>query len=80
MSNESTDRTELRFAVPGMTCRHCVSAVQGEIAKVPGVETVSVDLDTKAVVVVGAGVDRDLVWAAVDEAGYEAVGSPGVHP
>jgi copper chaperone CopZ len=74
MSNESTTMPELRFAVPGMTCGHCVVAVRGEIAKVPGVETVSVDLDTKAVVVAGAGVDRDLVWAAVDEAGYEAVG------
>jgi copper chaperone CopZ len=71
MSNEIT---ELRFAVPGMTCCHCVSAVRGELAKVPGVEAVSVDLDTKTVVVTGTGVDRDLVWAAVDEAGYEAVG------
>jgi copper chaperone len=66
--------TELRFAVPGMTCGHCVAAVRGEIAKVPGVERVSVDLATKAVVVAGTGVDRDLVWAAVEEAGYEAVG------
>jgi copper chaperone len=64
---------ELRFAVRGMTCGHCVNAVRAEIEKVPGVETVAVDLETKAVVVLGAGVDRELVWAAVDEAGYEAV-------
>lgn len=65
---------ELRFSVPGMTCDHCVAAVRGEIARVRGVEAVSVDLDTKLVVVKGEGVDRGAVWAAVDEAGYEAVG------
>ena len=64
---------ELRFAVPGMTCGHCVIAVRAEIEEVPGVETVAIDLETKDVVVRGSGVDRELVWAAVDEAGYEAV-------
>ena len=64
---------ELRFSVPGMTCGHCVAAVRWEIEQVPGVESVTVDLDTKAVVVTGTGVDRAAVWAAVDEAGYEAV-------
>ena len=64
---------ELRFSVPDMTCGHCVTAVRSEVEKVTGVEDVSVDLDTKAVVVRGVGVDREAVWAAVDEAGYEAV-------
>jgi copper chaperone CopZ len=63
----------LRFMVPGMTCAHCVAAVRGEIEKVPGVEGVEVDLETKAVEVTGTSVDRPAVWAAVDEAGYEAV-------
>jgi copper chaperone len=61
----------LRFSVPGMTCGHCVAAVRGEIEKVPGVRTVDVDLETKAVVVTGAAVDPVAVAAAVDEAGYE---------
>jgi copper chaperone len=63
----------LRFAVPGMTCGHCVAAIRGEIEKVPGVQTVDVDLETKAVVVTGSAVDPAAVKAAVDEAGYEAV-------
>lgn len=63
----------LEFKVPGMTCGHCVAAVSGEISKVPGVADVAVDLETKSVVVTGADVDRDAVWAAVDEAGFEAV-------
>lgn len=66
--------SELRFSVPGMTCGHCVAAVRDEVAKVPGVATVQVDLDSKAVMVSGDGLDRDAIWAAVDEAGYEAVG------
>jgi copper chaperone len=63
----------LRFSVPGMTCGHCVAAVRGEIEKVPGVRTVLVDLETKAVVVTGAALDPVAVAAAVDEAGYELV-------
>jgi copper chaperone len=63
----------LRFAVPGMTCGHCVAAVRGEIEKVRGVRTVDVDLETKAVVVTGSAVDPAAVRAAVDDAGYEAV-------
>jgi copper chaperone CopZ len=63
----------LRLSVPGMTCGHCVAAVRGEIEKVPGVQTVDVDLETKAVVVTGSAVDPAAVEAAVDEAGYEAV-------
>jgi len=64
---------ELRFSVPGMTCSHCVTAVRGELERVPGVVDVDVDLATKQVVVRGHGVDRETVRAAVDAAGYEAV-------
>ncbi len=62
----------LELKVPGMSCGHCEAAVKGEIAKLPGVVSVSVDLDTKAVVVVGEGLDWAAIAAAVDEAGYEA--------
>lgn len=64
---------ELRFSVPGMTCGHCVAAVDGEVRKIDGVEGVDIDLDTKAVVVRGRGIDWAAVEAAVDEAGYEVV-------
>lgn len=66
--------SELRFQVPGMTCGHCVSAVQTELAAVPGVLSVEVDLETKNVVVSGSSIDTKAVIAAVDEAGFEAVG------
>ncbi|CAB4794374.1 MAG: heavy-metal-associated domain-containing protein [Actinomycetota bacterium] len=66
--------SEVRFLVPGMTCGHCVNAVSTELSSVPGVETVEVDLETKTVVVIGARIDPNDLIAAVDEAGYEAVG------
>jgi copper chaperone len=62
-----------RFAVPGMTCGHCVAAVRGEIERLPGVWSVDIDLESKVVVVNGTDVDPDAVRAAIDEAGYEAV-------
>ena len=66
--------SELRFQVPGMTCGHCVSAVRTELSGVPGVHAVEVDLDTKSVVVRGDVLDTQAIVAAVDEAGFEAVG------
>jgi copper chaperone len=63
---------ELRFFVPDMTCGHCVVAVRSEIEKITGVRTVDVDLESKAIVVVGQNVSREAVWSAVEEAGYVA--------
>jgi copper chaperone CopZ len=63
---------ELRFFVPDMTCGHCVAAVRTELGKVPGVRTVDVDLESKAVVVTGQNISRDAVWNAVEEVGYVA--------
>jgi copper ion binding protein len=60
------------YIVSGMTCGHCVHAVQTEVGAVPGVTAVDVDLDTKEVVVHGDGVDDAAVRAAIVEAGYEA--------
>jgi copper chaperone len=59
------------FHVPGMTCGHCRSAVETEVRKVIGVESVDVDLDSKHVRIVGAGLDRAVLVAAIDEAGYD---------
>jgi copper chaperone CopZ len=60
------------YIVSGMSCGHCVQAVQAEVGAVPGVTGVDVDLDTKEVVVHGDGVDDAAVRAAIVEAGYEA--------
>ena len=62
----------IEFLVPGMTCSHCVAAVTEELQRVDGVTSVAIDLPSKSVVVVGDRLDRAQLWAAVDEAGYEA--------
>jgi len=58
------------YAVEGMTCEHCVRSVTEEVAEVPGVAAVEVDLASGRMVVRGAAVDDAAVRAAVDEAGY----------
>jgi copper chaperone CopZ len=62
------------FQVQGMTCGHCERAITQEIARVPGVCSVDVDLPAGTVTVsVGTAVDRADIAAAVDEAGYALV-------
>jgi copper chaperone len=63
------------FTVTGMTCGHCVAAVTEEVGALDGVTDVRVDLGTGEVAVVSTRpLERELVAAAVVEAGYELVG------
>lgn len=64
--------TTSTYDVKGMTCGHCVSAVSSELAKLPGVYDVAVDLDTGKVTVASAQpLDAESVRGAIDEAGFE---------
>jgi len=63
--------SEILLSVPDMSCDHCVRAISSEVAVVPGVETVDVQLAAKTVRVTGTA-SEDAVRAAVVEAGYEA--------
>lgn len=63
------------YEVSGMTCGHCVSAVDAEVGQVGGVHTVGVDVDTGILTVSGEGFTDEGVRAAVDEAGYQVVGA-----
>lgn len=69
----SADNRE--YAVDGMTCGHCVMAVTEEVELVPGVTGVDVDLESGRVVVRGDGFSDEAIREAVDEAGYEVLGS-----
>ena len=64
---------EITYTVDGMSCGHCKAAVESEVGRVPGVELVEADLDTKVVLVRGEGLEDADIRAAIDEAGYEAV-------
>ncbi len=61
------------YVVSGMTCQHCVMSVTEEVAEVPGVEVVSVDLSARLLRVTGGPFADDDIKAAVAEAGYEVV-------
>lgn len=65
-------RMERIYTVEGMTCGHCVAAVEQEVGAVPGVSGVAADLATGRVVVTGDRIEDAAVRAAVDEAGYVA--------
>ena len=61
------------YSIAGMTCHHCTLSVSEEVAEIPGVTAVDVDLATGRMTVAGEGFADDAVWAAVAEAGYEVV-------
>jgi copper chaperone CopZ len=71
---EGQTMTTRSYAVDGMTCGHCVTAVTAEVGKVAGVERVTVDLDGGTVAVTGKNVDDASVRDAVDAAGYSLAG------
>ncbi|MBS7262609.1 MAG: cation-translocating P-type ATPase, partial [Eubacteriales bacterium] len=60
-----------QYIVTGMTCAACQARVEKAVAKVPGVESVSVSLLTNSMGVEG-NVPDDSVIRAVTEAGYGA--------
>ena len=62
--------TTRTYSVPGISCGHCKSAIEGELSPLVDVESALVDIDAKTVTVVG-DITEDAVRAAVDEAGYE---------
>lgn len=72
--------TTTTYAVTGMTCGHCVSAVTDELNRLDGVRTVDIDLvpDGTSTVHVSSAAPLDVarVRAAVDEAGYTLVEQP----
>ncbi|CAH0344272.1 copper chaperone CopZ [Bacillus sp. CECT 9360] len=59
--------------VSGMTCGHCVKAVEGSVGKLEGVENVKVDLENgKVDVKFNANVATlDKIKETIDDQGYE---------
>ncbi len=60
------------YSVPTIHCDHCAAAIKAEVAGVPGVEAVDVDLDTKLVTIRGEALSDEALREAIAEAGYEA--------
>ena len=62
------------FEVPGISCGHCKTAIETEVAGVPGVDRVTVDVERRLVEIEGLAEGPDVV-AAINDAGYEVAGS-----
>ena len=61
-------KVELR--IEGMSCGHCVRAVEEALSEVPGVTSVQVEMG-RAVVEVAEGVTRQALAAALEEEDYQ---------
>jgi copper ion binding protein len=59
----------MEFSVQDMTCNHCKMHVEKACKEVKGVKKVTVNLETKKVLIEGDP-DRDQIYSAVKEAGY----------
>lgn len=68
------EETVLR--VEGMSCEHCVKAVQKAVGALPGIENVSVDLKGKTVSVKYNPEQStlDKIKAEIDDQGYDVIG------
>ncbi|ARD48026.1 copper chaperone CopZ [Sporosarcina sp. P33] len=64
---------ETTLKVTGMTCNHCVQAVEGALTELPGVERALVDLkaNTVAVQYDDAAVTVAQMTEAVEDQGYD---------
>jgi len=76
MKTEETSE-EVRLSILGMRCAGCVSAVEGALAAVGGVTSVSVNFADHSAMVKGHA-DPDALKQAVKDAGYDAAVMEGL--
>jgi len=67
------DMEKVTLNVEGMSCGHCVKAVEGSVGGLNGVSTVKVDLENKKVDVEfnQDEVTVDVIKETIDDQGYE---------
>lgn len=71
LENLNVDRLGIELPIEGMTCASCVSRVEKALAKVPGVQSASVNLATESAnVAASSEVDLATLRGAVEKAGY----------
>ncbi|ALO10136.1 Copper chaperone [Streptomyces venezuelae] len=69
------ESTATVYAVSGMTCGHCRTAITKSVSALAGVISVDVDVNAGLVTVTTGGEPDDAaIAAAVDDAGYELTG------
>jgi copper chaperone len=61
---------KVRFTVSGMSCGHCVKAIQNAIESIDGVESHEVAIGEAKVRYDGSKVNADDIRQAIEEEGY----------
>ncbi len=60
--------------IEGMSCMHCVGAVEKALNAVAGVQNVNVDLDNKvATVDVDGSITDEILREAIEDQGYDVI-------
>jgi copper chaperone len=61
------------LSVPDISCGHCKESIEGAVAQLAGVATVSVDIEQRTVKVDydDTAVSLDTINASIEEQGYE---------
>jgi copper chaperone len=73
---------EVVLSIPDISCEHCVKAINGTLGALPGVETVSTDIPTKAVHLRydTSQLSMEKIESALDDAGYTISSEPASTP
>ena len=70
-----TDRKQETLQIEGMSCGHCVKAVQGTLEALEGVEVHAVEMGAAQISYNPAATDAAGIADAIEEAGYTVRGS-----
>ncbi|WP_062047067.1 copper chaperone CopZ [Bacillus sp. JCM 19034] len=66
---------KIKLHVQGMSCSHCISAIEGSVSQLNGVKMVEVQLDQQTVTV---AIDSSLITTseiknAIEDQGYDVI-------
>jgi copper chaperone len=63
--------TTVKYAIPNISCGHCVHTIQSEVGELPGVQSVQADRESKtAVIVFDAPATEAAIKALLAEINY----------
>jgi len=64
--------TEIKLAVPDISCDHCKMSIEGAVGELTGVATVAVSVADRTVEVsYDDSLNKDAIVSAIEEQGYE---------
>jgi copper chaperone len=63
----------ITLRIGGMSCDHCLRAVRGALAAIPGVEIDTIRIGSASLRIDPTKATVDQLVAAIDEAGYEVL-------